>query len=175
MLFLVPGFFSLIFGPILVKVSDSIGKFRMFLIGSIITIVMVYIYTNLGVTPVWLVIGVNVLLFVGVTSRMISSQALISGVPTPQDRGAFMSVNSSIQYLSGGIASFASGLLTYQDKTTKVFQHYNYLGYAVIGSMVVCALMMYFINRMVNRGGLEIPKHPKKEEIAAQTIPEYKK
>lgn len=158
LVYMVTGVFSMIFGPIIGKVSDTIGKFRMFLIGSVITIVMVYIYTNLGATPVWLVIGINVLLFVGVTSRMISSQALISGVPAPQDRGSFMSVNSSIQYLSGGIASFASGMLTYQDKTTNVFQHYNYIGYAVIASMLVCALMMYFINRMVNRSGLENPQ-----------------
>ncbi|MCD6068593.1 MAG: arabinose efflux permease family protein [Bacteroidetes bacterium] len=145
------GISSMIFGPLIGKLSDSLGKFRIFAIGSVITMIMVYIYTNLGATPLWQVITVNILLFAGVTSRMISAQALMSGVPAPRDRGAFMSVNSSIQYLSGGIASILAGKLVFQDKVTGEFQHYERIGYVVIASMIVCALMMWFINRMVNR------------------------
>ncbi|MDP2386694.1 MAG: MFS transporter [Bacteroidota bacterium] len=169
--YLITGIFSMIFGPIIGKLSDSIGKFRMFAIGSILTMVMVFVYTNLAATPLWMVIILNVLLFVGVTSRMISASALMSGVPAPQDRGSFMGINSSIQYLSGGMASFIAGSLTFQNKEG-VFQHYERIGYVVIASMVVCAIMMWFINRMVNRSGLENPQKAFVKEVNKKELAE---
>lgn len=171
--YFVTGISSMILGPIIGKLSDSIGKFRMFLIGSILTMAMVFIYTNLGATPLWIVIGVNVLLFAGVTSRMISASALMSGVPAPQDRGSFMGINSSVQYMSGGVASFTAGLLVYQD-ASGVFHHYERLGYVVISSMIVCAVLIYFINRMVMRSPQQhapaapISKSEKEEPLLAE-------
>jgi Na+/melibiose symporter-like transporter len=38
------------------KLSDKIGKYTVFCIGTAISIVMVAIYVHLGVTPLWLVI-----------------------------------------------------------------------------------------------------------------------
>lgn len=39
---------------------------------------------------------------------MIASQALASGVPENQDRGAFMAVNNSVAQLADGVAASAS-------------------------------------------------------------------
>jgi MFS family permease len=110
--------------------------------------IMVGIYTSLGETPLWLLLIVSVFLFISVASRMIASSALMSGVPEPKDRGAFMGINSSVQYLAGGISAYSAGLIVYQDKTG-VFHNYEVLGYVVIASMVVCLIMMYFIHKMV--------------------------
>ena len=71
--------------------------------------IMVLIYCNLGITPLWGVILVNVLLFVGISARMVSAGALISAVPDARDRGAYMSVNSSVQQFAGGMASGLAG------------------------------------------------------------------
>jgi len=93
----VTGTFAILFGPLIGRLSDKIGKYKIFVAGSGISIVMVIIYTNLGITPLWTIILLNVVLFVGITSRMITSSALLTAVPEPQDRGAFMSINSSVQ------------------------------------------------------------------------------
>jgi hypothetical protein len=61
--------------------SDKIGKYRIFFLGSLLSIVMVIIYTNMALTPFWLVLVVNVFLFLGITSRMISASALMTAIP----------------------------------------------------------------------------------------------
>ena len=61
-------------------------------------------------------IVVNVVLFIGITSRMISASALMSAVPDAAHRGAFMSVNSSLQQIAGGVAAAVAGLIVVQDR-----------------------------------------------------------
>lgn len=146
----VTGVFSIIFGPITGRLSDKIGKFRMFVVGTIISIAMVEIYTNLGPTPLWLVIVLNVILFIGISGRMISASALTTAVPKPQDRGAFMSINASVQQISGGIASAVAGLIVVQSSSGEL-QHYPALGLTVIGSMLVAIFLMYRLNEQVRK------------------------
>ena len=59
------------------KLSDRIGKYPIFIFGSIISSVIVLIYTHLRITPLWIIAMLSVLLFVGITSRMITSSALM--------------------------------------------------------------------------------------------------
>src|SRR5690606_33437005 len=96
------------------RFSDRIDKYRLFLIASIWLMAMSIWYTNLSVTPLWAAIVLNVLLMVGVTSRMVPSSALMSAVPDLQDRGAYMSVNASLQQLAGGIAAALAGKIVVQ-------------------------------------------------------------
>ena len=98
--------------------------------------------------PIWVVIVTNVVLWVGISSRMISSSALISRVPEPKDGGAYMGINSSMQQFAGGIAFFVAGLIVYQP--TKTLQHYNTVGYITVGTMLLTVVMMYFIDRQVS-------------------------
>ena len=146
----VTGIFSIIFGPLIGKLSDKIGKFKVFFAGSVISMVMVAIYTSLGITPLWMVISINVVLFVGIASRMISASALMTAIPEPQDRGAFMSINSSVQQFSGGIASAIAGLIVVQRPGGKI-DHYDTLGLVVIISMIVAIVLVYVINSSVHQ------------------------
>ncbi len=150
MLYLITGICSMITGPFIGKVSDSIGKYPIFVAGSILSMLIVVIYTNLGLTPLWLVILMNVIMFVGISSRIISSSALMTAVPEPMDRGAFMSINASVQQVSGGIASVIAGMIVVATDTGKLL-HYDTLGYVVIVAMIITMTMMYFINEQVSR------------------------
>jgi predicted MFS family arabinose efflux permease len=142
------GIFSIVFGPLSGKLSDKIGKFKVFIIGSVITVIMVLIYTNLSVTPLWLVIVINVIMFAGITARMISASALMTAIPKPQDRGAFMSINSSIQQISGGAAAALAGVIVSQasDGTMK---NYPLLGGVVAASMLITIGMIYILNKQI--------------------------
>ena len=148
LLYGITGICSIAVGPLIGRLSDRLGKYEIFVVGSLISMVMVAIYTNLGVTPLWLIIALNVFLFVGISSRMISSSALMTAVPEPQDRGAFMSINSSVQQIAGGFASAIAGLIVVQTKSGAL-EHYNLLGYVVIGTITITLIMMYFLNKYV--------------------------
>lgn len=71
---------------------------------------------------------------------------MISAVPDAADRGAFMAVNSSLQQLSGGVASSAAGLIVSQAPDGQL-EHYGTLGYVVVVAMLIVVGLMYPIHR----------------------------
>jgi predicted MFS family arabinose efflux permease len=109
-IYLITGLSTVFVGPLVGKVSDSFGKFPTFCFGNLVTLVMVPIWTNIGHVPLVWVIVVNVILFAGIFSRMIPSQALISAVPEPTKRGAFNAISASLQQFAGGVSSAVAGL-----------------------------------------------------------------
>jgi predicted MFS family arabinose efflux permease len=148
LVYLITGVCSMIAGPLIGRASDAVGKFLVFSFGCVATIIMVTIYTHLGVTPIGVVILVNSLLFVGVSSRMISASALISAIPQPADRGSYMSISSSIQQISGGIAATVGGLIVTQTATGALVD-FDIVGYVLVGTTLITLVMMYFINRRI--------------------------
>jgi predicted MFS family arabinose efflux permease len=148
LLYMITGIFSMGIGPLAGKLSDKIGKYKMFVIGSVISMVMVLIYCNLDVTPLWIVIVINVIMFAGIMARIIPSSALMTAIPDPQDRGAFMGINSSIQQISGGVAAAVAGMIVVQTSSGKL-EHYDILGYVVVGAMVITIVMVYWLNQLV--------------------------
>jgi predicted MFS family arabinose efflux permease len=149
-LYAVTGACSMITGPIIGKFADKVGKFNMFVFGTVVTIVLVVIYCNLGVTPLWAVMIVSAVMFIGVSSRIISSQALLTAVPAPQDRGGFMGINSSVQYLSGAIATLVAGLIVVKTESGRL-ENYPLLGWVVVGAMLVTVVMIYYLDRRIKR------------------------
>ncbi len=147
-IYVITGLFTIVAGPIIGQLSDRVGKYNMFIAGSILSMILVVTYCNLGPTPLWAVIMINVILFIGITSRIISASALMSAVPEPADRGAFMGINSSVQQFSGGIAAFFAGLIVVQEDSGYL-KHYDWLGYVVVIAMIITVFMMSFINKMV--------------------------
>src|ERR1700683_5492729 len=110
-IYLVTGVSSIFVGPLVGKASDSFGKFPMFCCGSVITLITVPIWTNIGHVPLATVIVINVILFAGIFSRMIPAQALISAIPEPNKRGAFNSVSASLQQFAGAVSAAVAGWL----------------------------------------------------------------
>ena len=148
--YMVTGVSSIIAGPLMGRLSDRIGKYPTFCIGTAVAMVAVIIYCNLGITPLGLVMLINIVLFVGVMARMISASALTTAVPEPQDRGAFMAVSSSMQQFSGGVASWMASLIVIQ-MPGGALRRYDVLGWVVVGAMLIVVAMMYPIHRAVMR------------------------
>jgi predicted MFS family arabinose efflux permease len=87
---------------------------------------------------------------------MISSQALVSVLPEPQDRGSFMSINSSIMQISGGIAAIIAGKIVSKG-TDGTLLNYDLLGYSVMCS-VILAIFLYYRLDVQLRNTKAIPK-----------------
>jgi predicted MFS family arabinose efflux permease len=148
MVYMATGLASMFAGPVIGRVSDAVGKYRTFAVASAVSIAVVLYYTRLGITPIATVIAINIVMFSAVSGRMISSSALSSAIPAPQDRGAYMSISSSLQQFAGGIASSCAGLLVSQTGGGPL-EHYERLGYVVAGSMTLGVILMGKIDRIV--------------------------
>ena len=147
-IYLVSGLFSIVTGPLVGRASDAFGKFPTFAFGSAMSAVMVLIYTHLGQVSLTTAIVVNVLMFVGIFSRMIPSQALISAIPDASQRGSFSAVSASLQQLSGGLGSvLAAAIIT--ENADGSLRHFDWLGYIVVATATVSLVAMYFVQRSV--------------------------
>ena len=62
-LYMVTGITAMIAGPIAGRLSDQIGKYKVFVAGSTLGMLLVLIYTNLGASPLWLVTLLTAALF----------------------------------------------------------------------------------------------------------------
>lgn len=151
MLFMIAGLSSLVIMPLIGKLSDQIDKFTLFTIASVWMMIIVVFYTNLSVTPLWLVIIINILMMMGIMSRMVPSTALTSAVPDMPDRGAFMSINSSLQQIAGGIAAAAAGTIVIQKDKMSPLEHYNLVGYVVVIISLISIFLLFRVKRMVER------------------------
>ena len=147
-IYLATGIAALFAGPAMGRISDAVGKYRTFAAGSVVAIAIVLYYTRLGNTPIGWVIVINVAMFSAISARMVSAQALASAIPAAPDRGAYMSISSSMQQLSGGIASACAGLLVTQTGDGPL-EHYERLGYVVSAAMAATVVLMAKIDALV--------------------------
>lgn len=149
LLFMISGLSSLLILPMIGKLSDKVSKFKIFASASVWMMLMCVIYTNLSVTPFFIVVILNILMMMGIMSRMIPSQALTSAIPEPQDRGAFMSINSSLQQIAGGVAAAVSGLIVSQPGKGQPLQHYDVVAYVIVGITIVSIFLMLRVSKLV--------------------------
>jgi len=148
MIYLVTGLCTAFVGPVIGKASDSFGKFNIFFFGSIVTVIMVAIWTNLGPSPLWVVILVNVVLFIGIFSRVIPSQALMSAIPEVTRRGAFNAISASLQQFAGGVSAAIAGAVIVE-APGGALSHFDWLGAIVIAVALVSVALMYFVHKQV--------------------------
>jgi predicted MFS family arabinose efflux permease len=148
-IFFCTGISSVIIMPIIGRISDRMDKSLLFTIGSLWAAMMVIYYTNLTTVPIWGVIITNMLLFMGIMSRVIPATTLATAIPEMKDRGAFMSINSSLQQMAGGVASLAAGFIVTQETKTSPIEHYNILGYVVASTILICVVLIYRVGKMI--------------------------
>jgi len=145
-LYLITGMCTIVFGPLIGKAADRFGKFRVFTLGTALSIVMVLIYTHLPPIELPYLIVVNAVLFVGIFSRIIPFQALVSSVPAANQRGAFNAISASIGQLSGGLASVVAGHIVTFGVDSKL-EHFDVVGYVVVGTSLVALLLTSLLQR----------------------------
>jgi predicted MFS family arabinose efflux permease len=158
-IYLITGVCAMVAGPLAGKWSDRAGAYRVFLRGSCLAMVTIAVYCHLGVTPLWLVVLVNVIMIMGITSRMIAASALMTAIPAPPDRGAYLSIQSSVQQISGGLASVLGGFIVAQTDGGAL-QHFDVLGNVVVGTTLLSIGLMYVIDRSIKQKALSAAAAP---------------
>ncbi len=148
-IFMVTGASAFFVMPLVGRLSDKFDKFRIFVIGSLAAIVIIPVYTQLPVVPLWVVLIINVIMFAAIMSRMGPFQALNSMIPKPENRGAYMSVSSSIQQMAGGLGIVIASTIAFQTTPKSPLQNFDVLGYVVIGLSILSIYLVYRVSKLV--------------------------
>ncbi len=162
LMFMVSGISALVIMPLIGRLSDRIDKFKIFAIASLWMMIMVIVYTNLTPVPFFLVLIMNVFFMIGIMSRMVPAMALTSALPEMQDRGAFMSINSSLQQIAGGFAAAIGGMIVVQQNKFSPLQHYDTLGYVIVVLSIICIYMVYRVSKLIKAQQKQKPQTTKK-------------
>lgn len=151
LLFMISGIATLLIMPVIGKLSDKFDKLKLFSIASIWMMIVAVIYTGLTPVPFWVVVLVNILLMMGIMSRMVPAMALVTALPEMKDRGAFMSINSSLQQIAGGIAAAIGGMIVVQKDKYSPLEHYDTLGYVIVVISLIGIFMLWRVNNLAKK------------------------
>ena len=149
LLFMVAGVSSLFAMPLIGKLSDKVDKYKIFAIASVYMMIFVVTYTHLSAQPLWVVMLFNILMMAGIFGRMVPAGALTTAIPDAQDRGAFMSVNASLQQIAGGIAAAVAGSIVVQKTKFSPLEHYSTLGYVIVCISTISLFLMYRVSKLI--------------------------
>ncbi len=137
LIYLVGGVLTLFSSPFFGKLADRKGKLKIYTIFGIVNLIPIFLITNLPPVPIYMALAVTGLFFVTSNGRFVPAQAMITGVVKPEERGGFMSINSSVQSIANGLAPLIAGLLVSENVITKQMTGYNYAGYVAIGASIL--------------------------------------
>ena len=73
--------------------------------------------------------------------------AVITGSVSHQQRGSFMSINSSVQQLASSVAAFGAGMALANTADGHVV-NFNYVGYFACAAVVACVFISYKIKQV---------------------------
>lgn len=124
------------------RLADRHGKQRMFRIIALASFVPILVTTHLVPVPWWLVLINSTVFFILVPGRFIPGMAMITAAAAPQVRGTFMSLSSSVQMMSSGLASLVAGLIISRNPAGQI-EHFNLVGYLA----VACGIASLWIVR----------------------------
>lgn len=118
------------------RLTDRVGKVRMFQrLALAVTVPLMATTLSQGL-PLWGLLAISTLLFTVMSGRMIPGMAMISSAVEPRLRGTFMTLNSAMQSASMGLAALVAGLIIGRDAQGQL------TGYWVAGVLGVLASVM---------------------------------
>jgi len=141
--YIVGGIITLFSAPFFGKLADKYGKHKIFMITGLLSLIPIYLITNMHEIPLFYVLCVTGFWFMMANGRGVASSAMISNVVPTQIRGSFMSFNSSMQQLFTGLASTIAGYIIVTEPTTHKLIHYNWVGYLSLLIIFICVLLGY--------------------------------
>ncbi|GAB3540639.1 MFS transporter [Noviherbaspirillum agri] len=124
------------------RLADRHGKPRTFRWVALASFVPLLVTTHLVPVPWWAVLINSTIFFILVPGRMIPGMAMVSASAVPAVRGTFMSLVSSVQMMSSGLASLVAGMIISRNAAGQI-EHYNIVGYLAL----VCGLASLWLVR----------------------------
>lgn len=144
LIYLVGGFLTIFSAPMVGKLADKRGKYPVFVTFAFLSMIPIFLITNMFTGALWAVLCIAGIFFVFSNGRLIPTQAITSSVVTPQQRGSFMAINSSVQLLAQALATTIAGSIVHKTAEGRI-ENYPIVGYFSIGMI----FLSIFIARTV--------------------------
>jgi MFS transporter, DHA1 family, inner membrane transport protein len=145
-IYLIGGLCTMVFSPIVGRLADKHGRLRIFTIFGSLVIIPILIITNLSPVPLWLALFITAIFFTFSNGRMVPSTTMETAVIQPEMRGSYMSIRSSVQQLTSGLASFVAGLILTEAPSrfgngSVALLNYQYVGLIAVFFSVIALLV----------------------------------
>lgn len=124
--------------------ADRAGKRHVFTLMSLSAAVPILMLTNLPRVPVLAALGVSTLLMICMSGRFVPAMAMMTAAVESRYRGGFMSVNSSVQQFSCGLAAWISGVIIGQGPNLEI-THYPAAGLVSLACVFGCIWLARFL------------------------------
>lgn len=131
LIYLTGGICSFFASPFVGRLSDKIGKKKVFSISVFISCLPILIITQLKTHPVWLLLLISCSFFIMMSGRIVPAMAIMTGTATPKYRGSFMSITSSVQQIASATASYLAGIIVTRNALGQL-EHFEDVGYIAI-------------------------------------------
>lgn len=139
-IYLLGGSLTVFTSPLFGKIADRKGRLNTFTVLMVLSLIPIYVITNMEPRPIWYVLIFSSMFFVFAAGRMVPASAMVIGTAHPNHRGTFMSLRSSLLSLGQGIAAFCAGLIIYEYPDGS-FGNFHVVGYIGIAT----SLLSFFI------------------------------
>jgi predicted MFS family arabinose efflux permease len=124
--------------------ADRAGKLRVFTLMSLSAAVPIIALTNLPRVPLPVALAVSTLLMICMSGRFVPAMAMMTAAVESRYRGGFMSVNSSVQQFSCGLAAWVSGAIVGQGPNQEI-THFSLVGMVSLFCVFSCIWLARFL------------------------------
>ncbi|MEY4616214.1 MAG: hypothetical protein RJB66_1174 [Pseudomonadota bacterium] len=131
LIYLLGGIISMVSSPLFGRLADSFGKALIYRISALVSIIPIFLITNLSISPRWVILTISSSFFFVMGGRMVPASAIMTTAATPRYRASFMSMSSSVQQLGSSLASYIAGLIVIKN-TQGQLENYSTVGFITI-------------------------------------------
>ncbi len=128
LIYFVGGLLTIFSAPMVGKLADRKGKYPVFVIFALLSMIPIFLITNMFSGVLWGVLFISGIFFVFSNGRLIPTQAIVSNVVSSRQRGSFMAINSSVQLFAQAIATNIGGFIIHKTPSGYL-ENYPYVGY----------------------------------------------
>jgi predicted MFS family arabinose efflux permease len=137
---------TLLSSPLFGRLADKFGAFRVFVGLIFASLVPLLIMTNLGPSPIPLILVVSTLFMMMMAGRGVVAMTMVNAAVVPASRGSFMVIQASVTQMSSGLGSFLGAQIIVQSAGSPM------VGYDMVGAFsAILAVTSLFLAKSLRR------------------------
>ena len=141
------GLATAVTGPWVGRMADKHGVHKVFVLCAAISMLPLFLITNLPPLEVWFLFPFTTLFFISFGSRFVPAVTLVTACVSPRVRGSFMSINTATQQFASAIAAMASGLIVSNTPDGKI-EHFWVVGICAVAFTIISLIVSYRVKEV---------------------------